>query len=60
MKTVLEFLHNTCVIIVDDDTGCFIQTSDNEQRLDELFNSVLDAVNYAHRKCFVIIDIQLK
>lgn len=60
MKTVHEFLPNTSVIIVDDDTGCYIQNPETNERLINCFNSVLQAVNYACSNLLPVSGIQFK
>ena len=59
MKTVQEFLCNTPVIIVDDDTGYYIRNPETEERLDIRFNTVREAVKYAFSEYLVIAWIDL-
>lgn len=54
MKTVREFLRNTQVIIVDDDTGYYIQNQETDERLDIRFNTLSEAVKHAHSEYWVI------
>lgn len=54
MKIVHEFLRNTPVIIVDDDTGYYIQNPETDERLDIRFNTPKEAVKYAHSEYLVI------
>lgn len=54
MKTVHEFLRNTHVIIVDDDTGYYIHNPETDERLDIRFNTPREAVKYAHSEYLVI------
>lgn len=54
MKTVREFLRNTPVIIVDDDTGYYIQNQETDERLDIRFNTPREAVKYAISEYLVI------
>jgi len=59
MKTVQEFLRNTPVIIVDDDTGYYIHNSETDERLDIRFNNPREAVLHARCEYLVITDIQI-
>lgn len=54
MKTVQQFLRNTPVIIVDDDTGYYVHNSETDERLDIRFNTPREAVKHAISEYWLI------
>lgn len=53
MKIVESFPKLTHVVIVDDDTGYYIQDTENNERLDIRFNTPIEVVKHANSEYLV-------